>query len=121
MSPARPKSRRRRRGSSNRKIAGGSSRKGSSSRNRKSRRENKKFLTNFLNLVYQEKLLEEAKIRLSCCREFNLQQAYSMLDKKSMGQFGFDDFRRFIKEIGLDFIEARGVVELYSTLETDRG
>ena len=130
-SPARSKSRRRRSrsgrknrspGKSSRRSRNHSHRKdGGRSKSKHRRRENKKFLAHFSNLIYHQKLLEEARVRLAAKNDFYPQDAFTMLDKRGNGMFSYEDFRQFVFDLGLTFVETRNIVDIYSSFQSKSG
>lgn len=114
------KSRKRKRYQSNEYKNHSSRKSGSKSRTRQgSKRQHRRFLSKFSVLIYQEKLLEELRVSLSSRSDFNIRSAFSVLfkDCQNNQQISFEDFRLFIHQLNLAFIDSRALVELFSSLE----
>jgi hypothetical protein len=72
----------------------GSNRKASRSKSKTINREDKKFLSHLSLIVYHQKELEEAKIKLAKRQDFDIEQAYyTLLDQNQHGNYRFEDFR----------------------------
>ena len=79
-----------------------------------------KFVEIFGNIIEEEKLLEDARRRLTSQQDFYPDEIFKMIDRRQRGKFSFEEFRFFLSQIGVIHTDSRSLVDLYSSFDSNQ-
>jgi Ca2+-binding EF-hand superfamily protein len=74
----------------------------------------------FKMMLNQERNLELARRELVTKVDFDIKEVFGMIDKKKRNWFSIEDFRLFLNEIGLQNIDTRPLIDLYSSYDVSQ-
>lgn len=76
---------------------------------------------NALNLIVnQERKLEQSRRDLVSREDFVVKEVFDMIDKKGRGWFTIEDFRQFLNLIGVEDVDTRALIDLYSSFDSNQ-
>lgn len=71
-------------------------------------------------IVNQERKLEMSRRDLVSREDFIIKEIFNKIDKKGRGWFTIEDFRQFLNKIGVEDLDTRALIDLYSSFDSNQ-
>lgn len=75
------------------------------------------FTEKLIEILDREGEIDDLKKELFQNDGFCLEEVFQLIDSENKGQFGFEEFREFIKNLGIEGIETRSAIDFFGSFD----